>query len=87
MPARDVWDVVPSPDGWAVQREGTSKADSLHDSQDDAIARAADLARRARGQLRVKGGTAGSATSAPIRMIPTRRLAEQASDGYANCVE
>lgn len=55
MPEREVWDVEPRGDGWAVQREGTTQADSLHDRQDDAINRAASLARRAGGELRVKG--------------------------------
>jgi hypothetical protein len=55
MPDREVWDVEPRGDQWAVRREGTDRADSLHAQQEDAIARAADLARRAEGQLRVKG--------------------------------
>jgi hypothetical protein len=55
MPEREIWDVVPRPDGWAVQREGTSRADSMHKVQEDAITRATDLARRAAGQVRIKG--------------------------------
>jgi hypothetical protein len=55
MPERQIWDVEPRREGWAVQREGTSQADSLHEKQDDAIKRGADLARRAGGQLRIKG--------------------------------
>jgi hypothetical protein len=55
MPEREVWDVEPRGDRWAVQREGTDRADSLHDHQQQAITRAVDLARRSKGQMRVKG--------------------------------
>jgi Uncharacterized protein conserved in bacteria (DUF2188) len=55
MPARQVWDIEPRPDGWAVQREGTSRADSVHPTQGAAINRGADLAKGAGGQLRIKG--------------------------------
>jgi hypothetical protein len=56
MPNRQIWDVEPrGSDGWAVQREGTDRADSLHQTKDDAISRGADLARQAHGQLRIKG--------------------------------
>ena len=55
MPDREVWDVVPRPEGWAVQREGTSHADSVHDTNDDAMDRGVELAKAASGQLRIKG--------------------------------
>ncbi|MDQ1464197.1 MAG: hypothetical protein QOC73_1138 [Actinomycetota bacterium] len=55
MPAREVWDVEPRGDGWAVQREGTDRADSLHDDEDDAVDRGVNLAKAAKGQLRIKG--------------------------------
>lgn len=59
MSTRRVWDVEPRKSGskpWAVQREGTERADSLHDRKSDAIERARELAREAgpRGQMRVK---------------------------------
>jgi hypothetical protein len=48
MPAREVWDVEPrGDDGWAVQREGTDRADSLHMAKDTAIARGVELAKAA----------------------------------------
>jgi hypothetical protein len=55
MPEQEVWDVEPRGEQWAVQREGTEQADSLHDHQVEAITRAVDLARRDGGQMRVKG--------------------------------
>jgi hypothetical protein len=55
MPDREVWDVEPRTEGWAVQREGTDRADSLHDTKDDAMDRGVELAKAANGQLRIKG--------------------------------
>jgi hypothetical protein len=54
MPARKVWDVEPRRDGWAVQRDGRGRADSLHATKKPAVTRAAKLAKAAKGQLRVK---------------------------------
>jgi hypothetical protein len=39
---------------WSVRRQDAIHADSVHDVKDDAIARAIDLGRRARGRCRVK---------------------------------
>ncbi len=55
MPRREVWDVEPHPEGWAVKHEGSSRATSVHARQDAAIARATELARKAEGQVRIKG--------------------------------
>jgi hypothetical protein len=44
MSDREAWDVEPREDGWAVQREGTDRADSKRDTQEQAIARAVELA-------------------------------------------
>jgi hypothetical protein len=57
MPGSNVWDVEPRNGGrtWAVQREGTVRADSLHDNKDTAIERGRELGRRYNGQLRIKG--------------------------------
>ena len=55
MPARQVWDVEPREDGWAVQREGSEHADSTHWTRAEAIDRGVQLARANHGQLRVKG--------------------------------
>ena len=53
---RQVWDVELRNDGtWAVQREGTKRADSLHASKDAAVARSVELGKRYRGQVRIKG--------------------------------
>jgi hypothetical protein len=47
--------VEPRPDGrWAVQTDGTSRADSLHDRQADAIKRARELAQNKRTELLIK---------------------------------
>ena len=56
MPKRKVWDIEPrGRQGWAVQREGASRADSLHETRDAAMSRAVELAKGAGGQLRIKG--------------------------------
>ena len=48
--------VEPRPDGrWAVQTDGTSRADSLHDRQADAITRARQLAKNKQTELVIKG--------------------------------
>jgi Uncharacterized protein conserved in bacteria (DUF2188) len=55
MAKRMTWTVEPRPDGrWAVQRDGTQRADSLHTKMDAAVRRGADLGKRNNGQLRVK---------------------------------
>jgi hypothetical protein len=47
--------VEPRPDGrWAVQTNGTQRADSLHDRQADAINRARELAKNKKTELVVK---------------------------------
>ena len=54
---RRTWTVEPRPDGsWAVQRDGTKRADSLHKTKPKAIARAVSLGKAAspRGQVRIK---------------------------------
>jgi hypothetical protein len=43
--------------GWCVQRQDATSADSLHDRQEDAVARGIEIARRARGRLRIKDST------------------------------
>ena len=40
---------------WAVQTDGTSRADSLHDRQSDAIKRARELAKNKGTELVIKG--------------------------------
>ena len=40
---------------WAVQTDGTMRADSLHDRKSDAIARGRELAENKRTELVVKG--------------------------------
>jgi hypothetical protein len=48
--------VEPRPSGrWAVQTDGTSRADSLHDRQSDAIRRARELAKNNETELVIKG--------------------------------
>ena len=53
---RQVWDIESRNHGtWAVQREGTKRADSLHASKDAAVARSVEVGKRYRGQVRIKG--------------------------------
>jgi Uncharacterized protein conserved in bacteria (DUF2188) len=41
---RKIWDVEPRASGsWAVQRAGTSRADSVHDRKSEAISGAREL--------------------------------------------
>ena len=48
--------VEPRPSGqWAVQTDGTKRADSLHDRQADAIKRARELAKNKQTELVIKG--------------------------------
>jgi hypothetical protein len=50
--------VEPRPDNrWAVQTDGTSRADSLHDRKADAVTRARELAKSKRTELVIKDGT------------------------------
>ena len=57
MSKRMSWSVEPRPGGWAVQRDGTKRADSLHEKKSTAISRARELGKGAdpHGQVRVKG--------------------------------
>jgi hypothetical protein len=50
--------VEPRDDGrWAVQTDGTQRADSLHDRKSDAISRARELAQNKRTELVIKSGS------------------------------
>ena len=43
--------VVPQGDGWAVKGEGNERADSLHDTQAEAIERAREIAINQRSEV------------------------------------
>lgn len=50
--------VEPRPDGrWAVQTDGTRRADSLHARKADAVARARELAENKKTELVIKNET------------------------------
>jgi len=56
MAKRMVWSIEPRADGrWAVQRDGSKRASSLHDGKQAAVSRGVELGTRYRGQLRIKG--------------------------------
>ena len=58
--------VEPRPNGrWAVQTNGTRRADSLHDRKSDAVRRGRELAGNKRTELVIKGadGRIGSSDS------------------------
>ena len=56
MPRKPQVAVEPRPDGrWAVQTDGTQRADSLHERQSDAIQRARELADNKKTELVIKG--------------------------------
>ena len=53
---RKVWDVEPQGDGrWAVRREGSRRADSIHSAKEAAVERSIELGRRHGGHVRIKG--------------------------------
>ena len=47
--------VVPHNDGWAVRKEGSKRASSVHDTQKDAITSARLSAIKSRGELVIHG--------------------------------
>lgn len=49
------YSVEPREDGWAVQRDGSQRASSLHEKKSDAIAAGKELAKTSQGELRIKG--------------------------------
>ena len=56
MARRPQVSVEPRSDGrWAVQTDGTMRADSLHDRKSDAVARGRELAQNKRTELVIKG--------------------------------
>jgi hypothetical protein len=55
MPRKPQVAVEPRPDGrWAVQTNGTKRADSLHDKKSEAVARGRQLAGNKRAELVIK---------------------------------
>jgi len=55
MPRRPQVLVEPRPDGrWAVQTDGTQRADSLHDKKSEAVRRARELAGNKQTELVIK---------------------------------
>ena len=60
MPRKPQVSVEPRPDGrWAVQTDGTQRADSLHDRKSDAIARGRELAANKQTELVIKNDSSG----------------------------
>ncbi len=58
MPRKPQVAVEPRADGrWAVQTDGTKRADSLHDRKSDAVMRARELALNKQTELVVKNST------------------------------
>lgn len=56
MPRNPQVAVEPRPDGrWAVQTDGTQRADSLHDRKSDAVVRGRELAENKQTELVIKG--------------------------------
>ena len=55
MARRGYQHVVPHPDGWAVRGEGNSRTTSVHDTQQEAINVAREIARNQGGELLIHG--------------------------------
>lgn len=55
---------------WAVQTDGTQRADSLHDRKSDALTRARELAKNKKTELVVKGE--GGPVDARGQRVPKR---------------
>ena len=51
MSRKQDYHVVPRPDGWAVRREGSGRASSLHDTKARAIRAGQSAARKNRTEL------------------------------------
>ena len=47
--------IVPHPDGWAVRRENSDRASSVHPRQSDAIGAGRQIARREHSELVIHG--------------------------------
>lgn len=47
--------VVPHEDGWAVRREGSDRASSVHATKDEALEQGRDTARRENTELVIHG--------------------------------
>lgn len=45
--------VTSHPEGWAVKKEGASRASSLHSTQKEAISEGRTLAQQSHGELRI----------------------------------
>ncbi len=43
--------VVPHDDKWAIRREGSDRVSSIHDTQEDAINKARNIAQRERSEV------------------------------------
>jgi Uncharacterized protein conserved in bacteria (DUF2188) len=55
MAMRKTWNIEQRSDGtWVVQRQGSVRADSVHDTKEAALSRAVALCRDNRGDLHVK---------------------------------
>lgn len=70
MPRKPPVSVEPRPDGrWAVQTDGTQRADSLHDRKSDAVSRGRELAGNKRAELVIKNeaGRIARTVAATIR--------------------
>lgn len=65
--------VEPRNDGrWAVQTDGTQRADSLHDRKSDAVTRARELAGNKKSELVIKGEGGKIATKSSHGNDPRR---------------
>jgi len=74
MPRKPQVSVEPRPDvRWAVQTDGTQRADSLHDKKSEAIARGRELAGNKRVELVIKN-EAGRVAGKDSRGIDPRRI-------------
>jgi len=77
--------VIPKSDGWAVKREGNSRATSIHDTQASAIQAARKAARGQGGELIIHGrdGAIRSRNSQGMDSPPPRSLSSGPRDRIA----
>lgn len=74
MPRKPQVTVEPRPGGrWAVQTDSTQRADSLHDTKSDAVARGRELAANKRAELVIKN-EAGRVAGKDSRGNDPRRI-------------
>lgn len=85
MPKRANVAIEPRSDGrWAVQTDGSKRADSLHERKTDAVARGRELAKASHTELVIKTQDGRIADRDSYRPDPTRVTLKEGSRSYTS---